>query len=87
MSEEEFRQRLGRLSRLRSLQFYNEQKAKRWKKIQFKAFRRLLERDYGEFTLEELAELDSNAVEMQMQKIEAERAKKRVTLGHQNTSP
>jgi ribosomal protein L18E len=38
----------------------------------FKAFRRLQKRDDAELTLEELAELDPNAVEVRMQKIEDE---------------
>ena len=86
LTEEEIRQKVEQLSRLRQLQFYNEQKAKRWKKIKSKAFRRLHKKDMRELTLEELAEVDPDAFEARLQKLEAERAKERATLRHKNTS-
>ena len=86
LTEEEIRQKVEQLSRLRQLQFYNEQKAKRWKKIKSKAFRRLHKKDMRDLTLEELAEVDPEAFEARLQKLEAERAKERATLRHKNTS-
>lgn len=86
LTEEEIRQKVEQLSRLRQLQFYNEQKAKRWKKIKSKAFRRLHKKDMQELTLEELAEVDPEAFEARLRKLEVERAKERATLRHKNTS-
>jgi U3 small nucleolar RNA-associated protein 14 len=86
LSEEEMRERVEQLSRLRSLQFFNEQKARRWKKIKSKAFRRLHKRDMAELSLEELAEIDPNAFESRLHKIDVDRAKERATLRHKNTS-
>lgn len=86
LSEEQIREKLEHLARLRSIQFYNEQKAKRWKKIKSKAFRRIHKRERGDLTLEELAEIDPEALQNRLKKIEADRAKERTTLRHKNTS-
>ncbi|EAY21181.1 hypothetical protein TVAG_283500 [Trichomonas vaginalis G3] len=86
LSDKEIRERVEQLAHLRRLQFYNEMKARRWKKIKSKAFRRLHKREMADIPLEELAEVDPEAFQAKIAKIEADRAKERVTLRHKNTS-
>lgn len=86
LSDKEIRERVEQLAYLRKLQFYNEMKARRWKKIKSKAFRRLHKREMADIPLEELAEVDPEAFKAKLAKIEADRAKERVTLRHKNTS-
>lgn len=86
ITEEEMRKRMELLAQYRKLQFKNELKARRWKKIKSKAFRRLHRKDMSEIPLEELAEVDPEAFQIKLNKIENERAKERVTLRHKNTS-
>lgn len=86
MSEEQIRANLEQLAHMRNLQFYNEQKARRWKKIKSKTFRKLHKKDMGDIPLEELAEIDPEAFQARLKKIEADRAKERATLRHKNTS-
>ena len=86
LSEQELKERALRLANLRRLQFYNEEKARRWKKIKSKAFRRLHKRDMAPIPLEELAETDPEQFQRELAKVEAKRAKERVTLRHKNTS-
>lgn len=86
LPEEEFRQRIEQLAMMRNLQFYNEQKAKRWKKIKSKQFRRLHKKDMADLPLEELAEVDPEAFKRRLEKIEVDRARERATLRHKNTS-
>jgi U3 small nucleolar RNA-associated protein 14 len=86
LTEDEMRARMESVARLRSLQFFNEEKAKRWKKIKSKMFRKLHKKDLAELTMEELAEIDPDGVQKRIEKMEADRAKERATLRHKNTS-
>lgn len=86
LTEKELKERALRLASLRRLQFYNEEKARRWKKIKSKAFRRLHKRDMAPIPLEELAEVDPEKFQKELEKVEAKRAKERITLRHKNTS-
>ena len=85
-SEAEIRAKEEQLSRLRKLQMYSDEKARRWKKIKSKNFRRLHKKDMSDLTLEELAEVDPEAFQARLQKMEAERARERATQRHKNTS-
>lgn len=74
------------MARLRNLQFYTEEKNRRWSRIKSRKFRKAHKRDIGELSLEELAEVDPEAFRVRVQQLEATRAKERITQRHKNTS-
>ncbi|KAG0563345.1 hypothetical protein KC19_8G023100 [Ceratodon purpureus] len=82
LSVDEVRDRQQRLSKMRSLLFQHEAKAKRVAKIKSKTFRRL---DKSK-KMRDFMETDEEAVKDAALKQEEKRAEERMTLKHKNTS-
>ena len=89
LSEEEVLKRRSELARLRSLMFYQEQKAKRVKKIKSKTYRRLRKKQRAKeeaAARERLRETDPEAARALEEEEAFKRAEERMTLRHKNTS-
>jgi U3 small nucleolar RNA-associated protein 14 len=86
VSIDEVRQRQSQLRAMRELLFRQDQKAKRIAKIKSKSYRRIHKRE-RERELERLAEEDEDGEYLSNKrvKMEAARAKERMTLRHKNT--
>lgn len=71
----------------RELMFRSETKLKRMAKIKSKTYRKIQRRrrEADKLSLEQIESLDPEAAETERMKMEAERAKERVTLRHRNT--
>lgn len=84
LSAEEIRARHQQIARLRSLSFYQEQKNKRQAKIKSKKYRKILKkaREKNEMTLAELKELDPEAYQEELVKLDKARALERVGIKH-----
>lgn len=84
LSPDELRARHQQIARLRSLHFYQEQKNKRQAKIKSKKYRKILKKskDKNELTLAELKELDPEAYEEELVKMDKARALERVGIKH-----
>ena len=84
LSPEEMRARHQQIARLRSLYFYQEQKNKRQAKIKSKKYRKILKKakQKNELTLAELKELDPEAYEEELEKMDKARALERVGIKH-----
>lgn len=89
ISEEEIKKRHGELLKLRSLMFYEEQKAKRAKKIKSKLYRKIKKRQKHrdeERARELLREIDPKAAKILDMEDATKRAQERMSLRHRNTS-
>lgn len=84
---EEVAARRAELRHMRELMFRAEAKAKRVAKIKSKTYRKIQKkaRERNALTLDEIATLDPDAATAERAKIEAARAKERVTMRHKNT--
>ncbi|KAI9207039.1 Utp14 protein-domain-containing protein [Polychytrium aggregatum] len=88
VSKEELMARRAELSKMRSLLFFEEQKAKRLAKIKSKTYRKILKKDKLKkqmMSIEELHKLDPQLAAAELEKLEAARAKERVSMRHKNT--
>lgn len=84
LSPAELKARHQQIARLRSLYFYQEQKNKRQAKIKSKKYRKILKKakEKNELTLAELKELDPEAYEAELEKMDKARALERVGIKH-----
>ncbi|KAJ3088093.1 hypothetical protein HK102_009599 [Quaeritorhiza haematococci] len=92
ISKEELVQRRAELAKMRSLLFFQEQKAKQMAKIKSKTYHKIrrkqkerLEEREGGLTTEEIQDLDPESARAELMKMEAKRAKERMTLKHKNS--
>ena len=88
-TKEEIRERQKELAKLRALMFYEEQKAKRVKKIKSKMYRKLKKRREHreeEKAKQRLREIDPEAARAMDEEDALQRAKERMSLRHKNTS-
>ena len=86
---EEVQERQKKLAQLRALMFYEEQKAKRVKKIKSKMYRKLKKRREHreeEKAKQRLREIDPEAARAMDEDAAVQRAKERMSLRHKNTS-
>ncbi|PRW50835.1 U3 small nucleolar RNA-associated 14-like protein A [Chlorella sorokiniana] len=88
LTVEEARERQNRLAKMRALLFYHEAKAKRLKKIKSKEYRRKLKKSEKRKAEAGGGEGDEGeeALRLELEAAEFERAKERLTLKHKNTS-
>ncbi|KAF9504919.1 hypothetical protein BS47DRAFT_1386112 [Hydnum rufescens UP504] len=85
---EEVTTRHAKLWQMRELMFRAEAKAKHISKIKSKTFQKIQKkaREKNTLTLDQIGVLDPKAADAERLKLEAARAKERVTLRHKNTS-
>lgn len=89
LSVEDVKERRNQLNKLRNLMFYQEMKCRRIRKIKSKKYHKLLRRSNEKIEakmLSELQSIDPEAAEQERLKLEAKRAKERLTLKHKNQS-
>lgn len=89
LSAEEYKKRLGELSKMRALMFYEEQKRHRISKIKSKKYRKIRKKQKLRGIEEEeneAAEHDEELAREIEEKAEMERMKERMSLKHRNTS-
>jgi U3 small nucleolar RNA-associated protein 14 len=84
ISIDEVRQRQSQLRAMRELMFRQDQKSKRIAKIKSKAYRRIHKREREREAERRIAE-DGEELQEKRMKIDAARAKERMTLRHKNT--
>lgn len=87
VTEDEVRERMAEMIKMRNVLFYQQQKAKRQKKIKSKSYHRVLrkQKEKQKLTLEELRELDPEAAQLEEEKLELERIRERMTGRHGKT--
>jgi len=89
LSAEEYRKRMGELSKMRALMFYEEQKRHHINKIKSKKYRKIRKKQRlrnKEEEEKEAAENDEELARELEEKAEMERMKERMSLKHRNTS-
>lgn len=89
LSPEEYRKRLGELSKMRALMFYEEQKRHHINKIKSKKYRKIRKKQRlrnQEDEENEAADNDEELARELEEKAEMERMKERMSLKHRNTS-
>jgi len=84
ISEQEVRERMAELGKLRDLMFFQELKAKRKKKIKSKTYHRILkkQKERNQLSLEELRTIDTELANNKEEKMEIQRVKERMELRH-----
>ena len=86
LSKEELKERQAKLAKMRSVLFYQDQKAKRLKAIKSKRHHKYLKSVEKRRIEKEGIDMDPEAMKKEMEHAEYLRAKERLTLKHKNTS-
>ena len=86
ISMEEYKKRMGELSKMRALLFYEEQKRHHINKIKSKKYRKIRKKKRDKEKEADFDDDDPDAVRELEEKEEMERMKERMTLAHKNTS-
>ena len=86
ISMEEYKKRMGELSKMRALLFYEEQKRHHINKIKSKKYRKIRKKKRDKEKEAEFDDDDPDAIRELEEKEEMERMKERMTLAHKNTS-